>query len=73
MNEKVLHLIQLTIFVAGGITCLVTGNQQLGIMLLGAAIGNASPQNLLPMAKPASLPPFLAGNPPPSNLGSDKP
>ncbi len=64
MNGKLPHLVQVGLLVAGGIACLILGQVEAGLMLIGAGVGNASPQNLLPSRNGHGLPPFLQGNPP---------
>lgn len=56
-NGRVFHLVQVGLLLVGGIALTVLGQIELGAGLIGAAIGNATPQNLASAAV-SKLPPF---------------
>lgn len=60
-NGRVFHLVQVGLLLAGGIALTFLGQIELGAGLIGAAIGNATPQNLAAAA--SKLPPFYRKDP----------
>lgn len=50
MNGRWPHVVQIALFVAGGIACVALGQVPIGAALVGAAIGNALPTSILPNA-----------------------
>ena len=44
------HVAQLGLMIVGGIVCLALGQPQVGLLLVGGAIGNASPKSLMELA-----------------------
>lgn len=73
-SGKWAHVVQLTVLLGGGVACFFLGQPQLGTLLVGAAVGNASPQTLLPVRQPPviGLPPFYQGNPTPPPPNKEK-
>lgn len=47
MESRWPHIVQVGLFIAAGIGCLVLGQIPVGTALIGAAIGNALPTSML--------------------------
>lgn len=45
------HVVQIGLFIAGGIAAIALGQVAVGAALIGAAAGNAAPQSMFPSRK----------------------
>lgn len=61
MSDRWAHVMQIGMFLGGGIACLVLGQIPVGTALIGAAIGNALPTSLIARKENGSLPPGQDG------------
>ena len=46
MSDKLLHVLQVTVMIAGGIVLILKGQPEVGAGMIGAAIGNSTPQSI---------------------------